>query len=76
VSDADAAGPGEPLLRIVRGAPDAAELAAVVAVVSAGRRPSGADAPRPLSVWSARSRLVRPQLRPASGAWRASAWPR
>lgn len=64
-----------PLLRVVRGEPDPAELAAVVAVVAA-RSAGGEAAPRPLSVWSARSRLVRPPLRPGPGAWRASAWPR
>ncbi|MDH4158981.1 MAG: acyl-CoA carboxylase subunit epsilon [Actinomycetota bacterium] len=71
---AGAAAP-EPVLRVVRGQPDAAELAAVVAVVTASRSPTDGG-PRPLSVWAARSRLVRPQLRPAAGAWRASAWPR
>jgi hypothetical protein len=66
-----------PALRIVKGEPTAAEVAALVAVVAA----SGAEAdqgatPRPQSVWSSRGRLVRPPLRPAAGAWRASAWPR
>ena len=65
----------EPLLRVVRGTPDDAELAAVVAVV-ATRGSAGEPTPRPLSVWAARSRMVRPPLRPAPGAWRASAWPR
>ena len=64
-----------PLLRIVRGTPDAAELAAVVAVV-AGRAAVVEPTERPLSVWAARSRMVRPPLRPAPGAWRASTWPR
>jgi hypothetical protein len=65
----------EPLLRVVRGEPDPAELAAVVAVV-ATRSDRAPSTPRPLSVWAARSRLVRPQLRPSPGAWRASSWPR
>jgi len=66
-----------PALRVVKGEPSAAELAALVAVVSATAASGAGDAaPRPLSVWSARSRLVRPPLRPALGAWRASAWPR
>lgn len=65
----------EALLRVVRGDPDAAELAAVVAVVST-RSERAPEPRRPLSVWAARSRMVRPQLRPAPGAWRASSWPR
>jgi len=69
--------PAPPLLQVVRGTPDAEELAAVVAVVAARGTASGDDATgRPLSVWAARSRLVRPPLRPSAGAWRASAWPR
>jgi hypothetical protein len=64
-----------PVLRVVRGTPTPAELAALVTVVSAAAAAPQA-APRPLSVWAARSRLVRPPLRPAPGAWRASAWPR
>ena len=71
---ADAA-PARPVLRVVRGTPTAEELAALVTVVSAASVPAS-QTPRPLSVWSARSRLVRPPLRPGAGAWRASAWPR
>jgi hypothetical protein len=65
-----------PTLRVVRGEPSAPELAALVAVVAAQAGSGGTPSPRPLSVWAARSRLVRPPLRPATGAWRASAWPR
>jgi acyl-CoA carboxylase epsilon subunit len=65
-----------PLLRVVRGTPDDAELAAVVAVVASRAVPAAEPGARPLSVWAARSRMVRPPLRPGPGAWRASAWPR
>ena len=63
-----------PVLRVVHGSPDAVELAALVAVVTAmaGGDPDGADAPR--SSWSAPHRLVR-QPMPAGG-WRASFAPR
>ena len=64
-----------PLLRVVRGEPSPEELAAVVAVVFARRRATGAEpAPAAPSLWAA------PQLRPAlsggPGAWRASGLPR
>ncbi|MFZ0323593.1 MAG: acyl-CoA carboxylase epsilon subunit [Actinomycetes bacterium] len=66
-----------PTLRFVKGQPTAAEVAALVAVVAAAPSAHPTDgAPRTLSVWSSRGRLVRPPLRPGPGAWRASAWPR
>jgi hypothetical protein len=68
-------GSGPAVLRVVKGSPSPAELAALVAVVRAAVAPV-AGTRRPLSVWAARSRLVRPPLRPGPGAWRASAWPR
>jgi len=64
-----------PVLRVLRGAPDAAELAALVAVVtaiSAGGDASGAAPPR--SSWSAPHRMVRQPL--PSGGWRSSFSPR
>jgi hypothetical protein len=64
-----------PRLRVVRGGGDDHELAALVTVLATRATPPLPPA-RPLSVWSARSRLVRPPLRPGPGAWRASAWPR
>jgi hypothetical protein len=67
--------PARPMLRVVRGEPDDAELAALIAVVSArasapaaGAEPEGGDA------WRDRSHLVRRPLTPGPGAWRASAW--
>ena len=65
----------EPVVRVTKGQPTPAELAALVAVIAARAQPAQAPA-RPTSVWAARSRMVRPVLHPGPGAWRASAWPR
>ncbi|WP_018653534.1 acyl-CoA carboxylase subunit epsilon [Actinomadura flavalba] len=73
---------GEAFLRIVKGDPTPEEVAALVAVLTARARAAAAaradDAPRPVSRWSDRSRLVRGAApRPSGpGAWRASAQPR
>jgi hypothetical protein len=68
---------GGPVLRVVRGRPEASEVAALVAVVlsRANAPSSGRDAQR-VSVWASRARLVRPPLRPGRAAWRTSGWPR
>ncbi|HET7174327.1 MAG TPA: acyl-CoA carboxylase subunit epsilon [Nocardioidaceae bacterium] len=63
------------LLRVIKGAPTDAELAALVGVI-AGLRTTARPAPRPRSPWSAPARRVRPRLAPGPGAWRASALPR
>lgn len=63
-----------PVLRVVRGAPDAVELAALVAVVSAA---AAGDDPTPRSArpaWASPSRTVRATL--PTGGWRASFAPR
>ncbi|WP_410656373.1 acyl-CoA carboxylase subunit epsilon [Amycolatopsis sp. lyj-112] len=69
--------PDTPLLRVVRGNPSDAELAALTAVVAAA---SVARAPRPApkrdSWWADKTSLVRAELAPGDGAWRASALPR
>ncbi|WAL64957.1 acyl-CoA carboxylase subunit epsilon [Amycolatopsis cynarae] len=66
-----------PFLRIVRGAPDEVELAALTAVVTAAASAQpGQGAPRRRSNWADRARLLRAPLRPGEGAWRASALPR
>ena len=64
---------GQPLLRVVRGAPTAEELAALIAVVTArsARAPAAAGVG---SAWSDRSRLLRRCPPAAAGAWRQSAW--
>jgi hypothetical protein len=64
----------------VRGHPTPAELAAVLAVLSAAAASSG-GAPAPASSgtdggWSAYWRTLRPWVDPGPGAWRASGWPR
>ncbi|HEY3611590.1 MAG TPA: acyl-CoA carboxylase subunit epsilon [Pseudonocardiaceae bacterium] len=69
---------GKPLLRVVRGEPDDAELAALTAVVLgvAGSR-SAVAGPEPVarSQWAGRAVLVRRALSVGPGAWRASGLP-
>ena len=66
--------PSRPLLRVVRGEPDDAELAALIAVVAAASSaPAPAAEPEP-NAWNDRSRLVRGPLPHGPGAWHASAW--
>ncbi|WHT20327.1 acyl-CoA carboxylase subunit epsilon [Crossiella sp. CA-258035] len=65
-----------PLLRVVRGTPDEAELAALTAVVAGlASAPSAEPEPAPRSAWGDPARLHRPSLRPGPGAWRASGLP-
>ncbi|SFQ21498.1 Acyl-CoA carboxylase epsilon subunit [Amycolatopsis arida] len=66
-----------PLLRVVRGAPEETELAALTAVVAAAASavPEPA-APVARSRWADRAALVRAPLHPGPAAWRASADPR
>jgi Acyl-CoA carboxylase epsilon subunit len=70
--------PGRPLLRVVRGDATPDEIAALAAVLLAGRAAQG-EAPRPRrsvkNSWSDRSRQLRRPLYPAPGAWRGSALP-
>ncbi len=64
-----------PALRIVRGAPTAEEIAALVTVlaaVSGGAGPSGTD--QPTSQWAPPARLVRTSAEPSG--WWESALPR
>lgn len=81
--ESTAAGEGaRPMLRVVRGTPDDAELAALTAAV-AGAASTGGEAQeprRPLSVWADRSRQLRyPSAarphRTGRGAWWASSLP-
>ena len=64
----------KPLLGIVHGNPTPDEVAVIVAVV-ASRSRTVEEAPH-FSLWSRKSRQVRPSLRPGFGAWRASMMPR
>lgn len=66
-----------PVLRVVRGQPDDAELAAVLAVTAA--RPAVDSEERPAATrsrWADRASLLRYPNQPGPGAWRASAFPR
>jgi hypothetical protein len=62
----------EPVLRVVKGDPTAEELAAVVAVLSAGRSSQPPVEPSAPSGWSAYWRSVRAPLVAGPGAWRSS----
>ncbi|HUB37635.1 MAG TPA: acyl-CoA carboxylase subunit epsilon [Streptosporangiaceae bacterium] len=66
-----------PELRVVRGAPTRAELAAMI-VVLAARSSANAQAAvgQPQrSRWAARDRLIRQPVAAGPGAWRSSARP-
>ncbi|MFD9894542.1 acyl-CoA carboxylase epsilon subunit [Amycolatopsis sp. NPDC059027] len=69
--------PERPLLRIVRGNPSDAEVAALTAVVAAvAASPAPPPAARRTSWWADRASALRRPLHPGEGAWRASAFPR
>ena len=75
--------PGRPVLRIVRGNPDDAEIAALTAALAANAAAASApeSQPEPLSVWAEREAALRHPagrrpLRPGPGAWRTSYLPR
>jgi hypothetical protein len=74
----DQQAPARPLLRIVRGEPDAAEIAALTAVLAAagGGAADEAPDPTPTSGWARHIDLVRGPVHPGPGGWRASARPR
>jgi hypothetical protein len=66
--------PTRPILRVVRGNPDDAELAAVTAVVAALASQSAPPAEEPhRSRWADRATLLRGPHRASPGAWQASA---
>jgi hypothetical protein len=70
--------PGRPVLRVVRGRPADAELAALVAVLAAraaATRASTADHPQRPSAWSAPAARLRRPVHPGPDAWRRSALP-
>ncbi len=78
MSGDDDATPPRPVLRVVRGEPDAAELAALTAVLAAAGGGSDDEAPdpTPTSGWARHVDLVRGPVDPGPGGWRASARPR
>jgi hypothetical protein len=66
-----------PLLRVVRGNPDDAELAALTAVVAvAAATHAPPSKPPRRSWWGDKAMSVRQPLQHGEGAWRASALPR
>jgi hypothetical protein len=69
--------PERPLLRVVRGAPTAEELAALIAVVASRAAAAAAAEPSAPPVRPQWGRpVLRPDLSPGPGAWRASGLPR
>ncbi|WP_410639412.1 acyl-CoA carboxylase subunit epsilon [Amycolatopsis sp. lyj-346] len=68
-----------PLLRVVRGNPSDAELAALTAVVAAATTATTAktpEKPKPRSSWwGDHAASLRRPLHPGEGAWRASGLP-
>ncbi len=63
-----------PTLRVVRGHPDADELAAVTAVIAATNATDpGAAKPETTRVWAAPARSMRQPIRAGVGAWASSA---
>ncbi|MEU8263496.1 acyl-CoA carboxylase subunit epsilon [Micromonospora sp. NPDC048999] len=68
----------EPLFRIVRGAPTAEEVAALVGAIVARTRPATATATAPAAVshWARSARPAGAALVAGPGAWRASGLPR
>ena len=64
------------LVRVVKGTPDEAELAALVAGIVAARAADPADAEEPaVSAWSDRGRRLGLPTQPGPDAWRWSARP-
>jgi hypothetical protein len=75
----DAVQPDRPLLRVVRGTPDDAELAALTAVVvslAVGAAEQNAPESGVHSGWADRASLVRQQVTHGPNAWRTSGLPR
>ncbi|WP_299517789.1 acyl-CoA carboxylase subunit epsilon [uncultured Serinicoccus sp.] len=79
----DTTGPAEAqqpaLVRVVRGAPTPAQLAALTVVLSAagGGGDTASERPgAPRTLWTARARFARPRPSVGPDGWRASALPR
>jgi Acyl-CoA carboxylase epsilon subunit len=64
-----------PYLRIVRGEPTGAEVAALVAVLAARAAAASRAEPPPRSAWADPARSLRGPVRPGPDAWRRSALP-
>jgi hypothetical protein len=61
-----------PLLRVVKGEPTPAELAALTVVVAALSQRRPRRRPTPVGAWASRADAVRPALLPGPGGWRAA----
>jgi hypothetical protein len=61
-----------PLLRVVRGEPTPAELAALTVVVAAMSQRRPRRRPTPVGAWASRTDAVRPALQVGPGGWRAA----
>ena len=61
-----------PLLRVVRGAPTAEELAALTVVVAALSQRRERRRPAPVGAWADPGHAHRRALRPGPGGWRAA----
>jgi hypothetical protein len=61
-----------PLLRVVKGEPTPAELAALTVVVASLSQRRSRRRPTPVGAWASRGDAVRPLLQPGPGGWRAA----
>ena len=69
--------PKPPVLQVIRGDATAEEIAALLAVITAGRGDAGPEPARAtVNAWTDRAALLRVPVHPGPGAWTASAWPR
>jgi hypothetical protein len=61
-----------PLLRVVKGEPTPAELAALTVVVAALSQRRPRRRPTPVGAWASRADAVRPALQVGPGGWHAA----
>lgn len=72
---AEQGAPVTPLLRVVKGAPSAEELAALTVVVAALSQRRERRRPTPVGAWAAYGRGHRAALLSGPGGWRAAGGP-
>ncbi len=68
-------GDQQPFLRVMRGKPTDAELAALVAVLAGRAGAAGNEPPRPGSAWADPAARLRRPVHAGLGAWRRSGLP-